>query len=71
MSHFARSILFLFIYYGDAFIPTSRVLPLSHIRGVAHPTTAADRAGVVLCMNEVECDVVIIGGGPAGCTCAL
>ena len=22
-------------------------------------------------MEEVECDVVIIGGGPAGCTCAL
>ncbi len=25
----------------------------------------------VLRMEEIDCDVVIIGGGPAGCTCAL
>ena len=22
-------------------------------------------------MDAVECDVVVVGGGPAGCTCAL
>ena len=73
MSQLAHSFLFLFLCYGDAFVPTFRGLPLSNSRGVAgwHPTTASQRAGVVVCMNEVECDVVIIGGGPAGCTCAL
>ena len=31
----------------------------------------AKRSTSLLMMTEVECDVVIVGGGPAGCTCAL
>mmetsp|Transcript_18054 Transcript_18054/g.55539 ORF Transcript_18054/g.55539 Transcript_18054/m.55539 type:complete len:263 (-) Transcript_18054:566-1354(-) len=34
--------------------------------GRAAPTRAAPTM-----MEEVECDVAVIGGGPAGCTCAL
>lgn len=32
-----------------------------------HPRTQS----TLLRMEEIECDVAIIGGGPAGCTCAL
>ena len=35
------------------------------------PRRATAAASPVLMMVEVECDVVIVGGGPAGCTCAL
>ena len=38
----------------------------------SRPTTRISGGGVKpLFMEIVECDVVIIGGGPAGCTCAL
>lgn len=35
----------------------------------AHRT--AVRRRTVSMMEEIECDVLIVGGGPAGCTCAL
>lgn len=32
---------------------------------------SSGRHAVVVMMQEIECDVAIVGGGPAGCTCAL
>jgi thioredoxin reductase (NADPH) len=45
------------------FLTNATISPLS--------TRAPHVEFVVLMMIEIDCDVVIVGGGPAGCTCAV
>eukprot|EP00581_Thalassiosira_minuscula_P014175 CAMPEP_0183721220 /NCGR_PEP_ID=MMETSP0737-20130205/13567_1 /TAXON_ID=385413 /ORGANISM="Thalassiosira miniscula, Strain CCMP1093" /LENGTH=403 /DNA_ID=CAMNT_0025951191 /DNA_START=77 /DNA_END=1288 /DNA_ORIENTATION=- len=54
--------------------PHSRTAPiLANSNNFNHvkQTAAASSSPTALGMEVIECDVAIIGGGPAGCTCAL
>ena len=43
---------------------------LKSIRGTQKPRQRVALSPLSM-MQEIECDVLIVGGGPAGCTCAL
>lgn len=57
---------------GSRWLASGRGRQAGAIRGGARRKVGdSSRNGVCMMAEEIECDVVIVGGGPAGCTCAL
>jgi len=57
---------------GSRWLASGRGRQAGALRGGARRNVGgSSRNGVCMMAEEIECDVVIVGGGPAGCTCAL
>jgi len=49
----------------------SFVAPSNNARIISSAAATSSSSSTKLCMEVIEVDVAIVGGGPAGCTCAL
>lgn len=43
----------------------------THFHSLSHPHIPTPNLTPLKMSSEIECDVIIVGGGPAGCTCAM